>query len=246
MAIELRTPKSSDGKFIFLPAQFRGDVQVYFPGAADDIDSGVRHGGELFAAQSTVVEEKTIEFQFAEFVYFVGGIVRWSGAALGDSVTYEAVAPATPATEEPGGGEFTKVPIGGGINMFVPYPGGGWDIDLAEKASENVRFTKATPVPGPEGLCPFNWDEATDEVSVVGNGSYYLFDSEIVLACFLPRFPLLGDGAQEFLPASVKAKKMLPHWRHRVRLDNTTAKILSLVWVLYAARLDAGCGQVVT
>lgn len=250
MAIEINGPKTSDGKLIFLPAQFRGDVQVYFPGCGDDVATGVRHGGANFALQSTEVEEITFDFQFAEFVYFVGGIIRWHGAALGDWVSYEAIAPASPAASNPGAGAYAKQPVAPGLNVFVPG-GGDWDLDLEAKASPNVRFTEVVPVPGPEEASPFDWSEDTDAVFLnmagpVPKGSYNLFDGEISLANFLPKFQLLDTGVQEFIPASVKAKKMLPHWKHRVTLHNSTAKTLSVVWCLYAARLHAEPGMVVT
>lgn len=253
--IELNTPKSSDGKFVFLPAQFRGDVQVWYPGSADDIENGIRHEGPEFALESTVQETKEIEFQFGEFVYFVGGTVRWVGATFGDKVHYEVYAPASPAIENVGGGAYAKLPVGGGLNMFVPAgtPGAGganWDLDLGERLNSNVRFTKVSPVPGTEGACFFGWNESTDAVTLEvdggsPNGDYHLFDADIVLACFLPTFMLLGSGEQHFEPPSIKSKKMLPHWIHRVRLVNTTSKTLQMVWNLYAARLNAGPGPLV-
>jgi hypothetical protein len=253
MALNLAGPKTSDQKLIFQPAQFRGDVQVYWPGRADDIAAGTRHEGTRFRIQSTVAEDVApYEFQFGEFIYFVGGTIEWQNAVFGDEVSFEVYAPATPCVSNPGAGDYNKVATGLGYNIIVPAtPGtGDWDVDLTAKVSANVRFTNAAPVPGTAGASYFNWDEDTDAVTVAMSGpnpvgNFNLFDAEIVLNLFVPTMQMLGDGERALLSPSVKGKKMLPHWIYRVKLHNSTTKELNLVWTLLAARKNVNPGAVV-
>jgi len=258
MPITIDTPQTSDGKAIFIPVMFRGDLHSLYMGFGDDITNGVRfYGPELAVSIAEVAEqETTVEWQYMEYTYLAGGIMTCQHAVIGDYANYCIGAPASPATSNPGSGDYGKLAVGGGINLFVPAGYGGtnpdWDLDLEETLNANVGFTKVVPVPAPRaeveghdvGTGFFDWDEETEEVTFNsdGTGDYNLFDSDIKLVQFA-RFVLLGDTTYDMRTPSQKPKKLLPHWKSRVviynKTDRSSGDPLNVAWNLHLAREDS-------
>ena len=231
-------PQTSDGKPIVLPQLLRGDILACFAGKCDDIVNGTRWGGNSFCIESTVAEDKTVEIQFLEWVYLVGGEGFYKGAVIGDYADMTMTAPATAGTNNPGAGAYNKVDVGG-FNIFVPAPGvdGDWDLDLEETLNANVGFSKVVPVPSADGTGWFDWSEdETVTFNATQTGGFNLFDAAIPLTHFVIENPLMGDNKLSLLVPATKPKRVLPHWTMTVKLHNSTAKDLDLCWYFYLGR----------
>jgi len=258
MPVHLETPQTSDGKAIFIPVLFRGDLHSMYMGFGDDVTDGERFTGQQLAVSidKTAGGETTVEWQYIDYIYLAGGIMTCKNAVVGDYANYCIGAPATAGTNNVGTGAYGKYAIGGGISMYVPAGFGGtaadWDLDLDETLNANVDFTKVVPVPAPHTLVGneevgtgfFDWDPDTGEVTfnADGTGHYNLFDTELKLTSFA-RFVLLGDTTYDMRTPSQKPKRLLPQWKSRVVIYNSTDRSsgdkLEVAWNIHYARVDA-------
>lgn len=236
-------PKTTDGKPILLINLFPGNTQINYPGQGDDITAGARHTGTAFEYTSVSAGETDIAWQFIEWVYLAGGEIRHIGAKLGDWISYRIHAPATVGTSVTAGtGNHAKIDTGLGFSMWVPAgtPGAGsadWDIDLTETLNANVAFTKVNPVPDSNNEGMYDWDAETNAVTLnPGKGAYNLFDADIPLTEFVSRTRLLGTGIISLTVPAVKPKRILPHWKHAVKINHVGTDQLDIVWYLYTAR----------
>lgn len=234
-------PCSSDGKPIVLASLLPKDAAVNFTGAGDDVANGARFNGIKLQIQSNGVEDKTLEFQYIEWVYIIRGLVRWEGAVFGDEISAETYAPATVGISNPGAGAYNKVALGPGRNLYVPAaPGtfGNWDLNLLEKFNAKVGFTKVVPVPTYSNNGFFDWDEDTELVTVnaAGKGGFNLFDFDLRVNRYMNCVQLIGAGWEEFSSAMASPKKILAHWKTRLILHNSTAKVLSATCTMAVAR----------
>lgn len=233
-------PRSSDDRPIVLPASFRGDVHVLYPGRADDVASGVRFGGVPFTATAIAEgDHPVISWGFIEWVYLTGGFVSWINGRPGDWFDFRVVAPATTGIANAGAGAFNLAPSGmPGANVFVPAPdaAGSHDLDLDERLNKSVGFSKVVPVPSTTGAGFFDWDPDTEIVTVntAQTGGFHLFDVEIPIRRFCAELPIVrGEGERNLSPGNIKAKRLLPHWSHRVVIhddDHDPAAPLSVCW----------------
>lgn len=236
-------PQTSYGTPIVLMNMFRGNVQPAFPGCADDVTSGVRWGGPRFELTWNEGDpgSKALEWQFVEWIYIAGGSVHPVDGQFGDTIEYEILAPATPATPSPGAGAYAKQEIisGSGIHRFVPQPGGGWELELDETLNARVRFTKVVPVPNAAAQGCFHWDPETEQVTLASanDGAFDLLDQPIVLANYAPKFRVSGSAWRQLVVAGVKPRRLLAHWKHRITWTvsggSTSRK---LEWDLFIAR----------
>ena len=235
-----RIPTTSDGRQIFLPSTIGDDEDVQFTGRGDDVDNGDRFEGTKFWTTVTASGEVSIEWQFIEWVDLNGGGIHYHGANIGDYVHYEVYSVTTSGTNNPGAGDYNKYNLGGPYNMFIPaVPGtGDWDLDLESTLNENVSITTVVPVPA-DGAGYFDWDEDTGAVTVNtdGTGNYHLFDFPITLTRIINHFPLMGDCQDSFIvPASYGAKKLLPHYKHRITIYHGDESNLDVCWWLFLGR----------
>ena len=239
-------PRTSDNKPIVIASQFNGSVRPVFSGVGDNIASGVRFDGELFQMESDRGggEVRTQDWQHMEWLYIAGGMVAPVGGTLGDWFTYEIVAPASPATSNPGAGAYDKADIGGGVNVFVPNGTitGDWDLDISAKLNANVGFSAVVPVPSSTQTGAFDWDPSTELVTpnLAGQGLFNLFDAEIHLVTFAAKLPV-GDLCTDLRLNTVKPKRLLAHWIHRVTWNITNPVApnnvkKSMSWILLGAR----------
>lgn len=237
-------PVTSDGKPIFLPQLFPGDVIPLFLGCADDPITGIRFGGTRFAVATSLAEDVVVEWQFIEWVYLAGGNVWATGQDVNDWISYEMSAPATVGTSNPGAGGFNKVTVAAGVNLYVPAVNGNWDLNLTEKLNANVGFTKVVPVPSEDvegnGTGFFDWSADTEVVTlnIEQKGHFNLFDVEIKLAKHVQKVPLLG-GHVDFTVPATKPKRILAHWKNKAIIHNDSAKLLKVAWYQYGARKKA-------
>jgi hypothetical protein len=256
MPVHIDTPQTSDGKAIFIPVLFRGDLHSMYLGFGDDITAGTRFDGQILAKKITTTPgDVTVTWQYREWVYIAGGIMTVKAGEVGDYAEYRIIAPATVPTSAPGVGAYGKYSLGS-YNMIVPAGALGtdpdWNLDLDETLNANVAFTKAVPVPAPTvvvggsevGTGFFDWDSETEEVTLnaQGTGGFHMFDAEVPLATFA-RFVLLGSNTFDMRTPSQKPKRLLPHWQHKVKIHNATDRTsgdpLELAWNIHYARENA-------
>lgn len=233
-------PKTADGKPIYLPNIFPGPVVLYYAGCGDHVTNG-RGAGDLFLISSTQAEDKHLEIAFNDWIYLAGGYIRWTGAVAGDWVSMKLVAPATPVTAAPQNDGNCNVTNG----VITPAAGNG---------AYNVDLSQAIPVPAlavatgdaegePNGY--WDWTEPQEGKGTVaasatpGSAKWHLIAAEITLTRFVSKMPLLGNDDLDAMIPAIKPKKILPHWKMRVDLHNSTAKALDLAWVLVTARVKS-------
>jgi hypothetical protein len=238
MPIAIDSPKTSDGKLIHLPCLFPPGVYMYYAGCADDPVLGRGQGVE-FRLASEAAGDSTLEFSFNDWVYLAGGDGMCQGAELGDWITFECYAPATPVTANPGGTgncNLVEVPnTGGALHVIVPASGNGThDVDLAA----------ATPVPAGKpgektGYWDWGWpDEGRGTITpgAPGASEFNLYDFPITLNRQLPKYQLLGSRTFELTIPAVNPSGLLPHWKNKAILHNSGHSGLKVVWTLVAAR----------
>ena len=238
---DIKEPRALDGKLYVSPDMWQIGTITNFTGAADDVTNGIV-GTDLLAMESTQVEDKEKTFQFIEISYIAGGHIQYNGAVFGDHVSFRTVVPGTAGTSVgAGNGAYAKSPIGGGLSVFVPYPGGGWDLDLTEKENAHVSFTKVRPVPSPGNHGFFDWNEDTEAVTVNAQqkGTYHLIDGDVVINKFVTRIAIIGSDHFPLTVPAVRPVRLLPHWRHVVTLHNSTAKTLQLAAMLYRGKWNS-------
>lgn len=226
MSMDLRqSPKTSDGREIFLPSRYRGDVDPYFAGCDDS--------GTLFALNwdSAPVnpEDKNLEWSFNDWVYVSKGTVRYRNAGKGDYLGFKVFAPASTVSSNPGSGNCNLVDTGFGFNMIVPAAGDG-----------SHDLTSAIPVPATNDDGYWSWslpDTGLGSVSAgePGKSQYNLFDAPLDLVRWIYKLPVLGDGIEHLHPET-KARRVLPHWKFRVDVHNEAKGTLELIWHLDCAR----------
>jgi len=226
-------PTTSDGKQIMLPNLFPGGVTLYYAGSGDHATNG-RGEGTLFQKGSTAQEDATVEWQFNDWVYVAGADVVYSGAVLGDWLTLEVFAPATSvAVNESNEGDCNVVD-----GVIVPAAGnGGYDVTLAT----------AVPVPAfveesdsPTGY--WDWDEPNEGKGTItasatpGSARWHLIAANLYLARFACKKPMLGTTFENIVVPAIKPKKILPQWKWKLTMHNSTTKSLDLGWTLVTAR----------
>lgn len=235
-------PATSDGKPIFLPNLFPGNVTLYIVGAADDAAQG-RGKGPSLQLSSDVAGDSTLEFSFNDWLYIAGGGVMWESGSLGDYATLELYAPATPVAPDAsnqGNCDLVDPGVGAAI-LLVPSPGRG---------THNCDLAQATPIPAyadesetGNGYFDF-WSEPDTgkgtiaPASNTGQGRYNLFAASIPMAQFAARIPLLGThGAMDLTVSAIKPKRVLPQWKFKLTLHNSGHVGLKLAAYLVTARV---------
>jgi hypothetical protein len=234
-----RGPVTADNKQYVAPDIWPLGTLTRFCGAADDVATGAR-GTDLLVLSTEAAGDVDKTIRFVDPTRLAGGHVQYQGASLGDHVSFVVVVPPTAGTSVGAGqGGYTKVATGLG-NIFVPYPGGGWDLDLDEKENAHVGFTKVRPVPSPGSTGYFDWDERTGIVTAnaSGKGGYHLFDAAVPLNEFVVKVPMMGAGDFPMVVPAVRPVLLLPHWEMTITLHNAAAKVLGMGVMLYLGKLN--------
>lgn len=219
-------PTDTDGKPQMLPNLLPSWTSLYFTGQGDHRQNGLG-AGQAFTCTSDAAEDKVVEWIYTDQIFLVGGSVLFEGAALGDTMDYLVVAPAT----QTGVGSTTvvKVPYGPG-NVIVPHPAGIDTIDLADVAI----------VPSP-GAGYWDWNEPSQGYGTItpnyeGKGGYSLFDFEITLGHPLVHLHVMGSSKIDFLMANISPMRTIPHWLHRAIIHNSGHAGLKLAWMFVGGR----------
>lgn len=232
-------PRTRDGKNIYLPNLFPGNVMLYLCGCGDS--SSVIGAGNKFKLTSSSGTQ-TIDFQFRDWVYLAGGGIFYEAASTDDEVTMKLWAPASTVSASSGGntGNANLVSLGGGANMIVPAPGNG---------THNV--TNAILVPSydeengetPAGYWDWNTPDTglgTVSANASGKGAFNLFSFNIDLTYFVRSLQFIGtsaDGNFALTVPAIKPKKILPHWKFTVSLTNGSGlHTVKTGWYLVTAR----------
>lgn len=234
--IDITEPKTDDGKTYVSPNMFPLDSVTNFCGVGDNIETGIIGEGNTIGIFSSSLGYSTQEFQFAEQSYLAGGQVFFKNGEFGDHVSFLVYASATQGTQAQES-SFAKYSVASGVNIYIPYQNGGWNLDLTETLNSNVGFSKVTPVPAQSnGYFDIDSNGEFLTVNQNGTGEYNLFDIDIPLNEFVTKLPLIGEGNISLTVPAVKPMKMLPHWRYKITLYNSSNKNLSMAAFLYRAR----------
>lgn len=228
-------PETSDGKPIFLPNLFRGDVELQYPGAGDHATNGRGEGTAFCLSNSTDSSTSTLEWQFNDWVYAAGGGLIHKGAEMGDWCSFDMRAAATTVTvngTSEGNCNLTNL---GGYNLITPASGDG---------THDVAEADKVPVPSSDMTGYWDWNctdtgkGTIDPSATPGAAKYNLIDAATLLVRWVSKVHLLGDGSLDMIVGAVKPKKILPHWTFHVDLHNggTNSHTVEIVWHLLTAR----------
>lgn len=209
---------------------------LYFCGAGDGTGRG---NGQEFRLARDEAGTSTCEWGFVDGVYCAGGAIGWDGASLGDWVSLEAYAPASPVTAAAGNGNCNIINPGTGVGTTFIIPAAG-------NGAYNVDLTQAVPVPAlddatQQGIgywdCTDPWlGKGTTSPNYTGKGKFYLFSIPLTLARFVNRFQMLGTGSRDILIPAIKPKYFLPQWKWKLTLNNSGHAGLKCTWHLATAR----------
>ncbi len=114
--LEVENPKTEDGKVFVAPNIFPLGVLTNYSGVSDDIENGIRGGGELLLISSASVGDTSKYFRYLDWNFLAGGNVIYTGADFGDWCSFLISAPKTEGISNPGHGMFNKYPVREGLN----------------------------------------------------------------------------------------------------------------------------------
>lgn len=240
----LGSPETSDGKPIFLPCLFPGNVYLYPTGAGDNVTNQTRGDGQAFVVKCSAEQDYNVEFQFIDWVYLAGGGIKWKNGEDGDWVSLLICAPATPVTPNGGGtGNCNLVDPGvGAAILIVPAAGNGaYDVDLEDAIPVPAYTENEEGIQTPNGF--YNWSAPDTGSGVVSAGvpqasPYNLFAVAIDLVRFANRLQLEGAEIQDLTIPAVKPKKILPQWKFKVTAHHAAGTAdLAVQWWLTTARI---------
>lgn len=224
-------PRAADGRPNMAPNSFPMWSNLYFFGRGDDDGYGIAKG-PYFQASSDVVGDTVVQFHLTDLTYIIGGIINYTGAQIGDTVSYVVVAPPTPVGS--GTQAVNLVNVGPG-NILIPSPtADGYLIDL----------TTAIPVQNVTNTGYWNWDMAKTGKGTItpnynGNGGWDLYDFEINLGNVAAECPMVGDNMRiEIMVESVTSMMVLPQWQHICTVHNGGHAGLRVCWIACGARLN--------
>jgi len=209
---------------IFQPNIIPAGYFFWGTGAFDDVAGNKVGEGDQIAWTCTVSvtppNDEVLVGRFMHHVYVLGGHVAAKNADVSDWVTLEIRAPASSPEDRTGtnDGNANKVATGLGFNVLVPAPlgDGDWNVDGSDMEAGEIN-QDLCPVPNTTGTGFWNWDpNASPSITPVANplapdGSYDLYDVQLPLARQANRYPLMIEGNVTPV-ASIKGKKILPHW----------------------------------
>jgi hypothetical protein len=230
-------PKTSDGKPIYLPNIFPGNVMLYIAGCGDS--STTIGAGSDFRASSDAAGTTDVEWQFRDWCYLAGGGLIYTGAEFNDTVTFKLSAPASTVTAN---GSNT-----GNVNLVEVVPNTGMSIIVPAAGNGTHDLTSGVPVPaydednGEPADGWWNWSEPdtgsgtlTSAVSVTGK--YDLYNFPIDLSVFMRKMPIMGSGNLDITVPAIKPKKILPQWKFTVSVVNGGHTGLKVGWYTVVAR----------
>jgi len=241
--VKIEGPTTSDGKPIFLPCLFPGNVYLYPTGAGDNVTNQTRGDGQAFQVECTAAQDYDVEWQFIDWVYLAGGGVRWQNGEIGDWLSLLIYAPATTVVPNVGNtGNCNLVDPGvGQAILIVPAAGNGaYDVDLATAIPVPAFTETEAGVSTPNGF--YEWSGPNTGLGVVTAGvaqhsNFNLCAIAINLVRFANRLQLVGDNIQDMTIPAVKPKKILPQWKFKTTAHHVAGtKNFNAQWWLVTAR----------
>lgn len=234
MSLAPLTPRTSDGKPIYLPNIFPGGVNLYYAGCGDHPTNG-RGEGDTFVISSEAAGDINFEWQFNDWVYIAGGGIGYMNAEHGDHMSIMLFAPATPVTPASGDGNCNVV-----SGVIIPAAGNG---------AYNADLSQAVPIPSfdednggtPAGF--WDWDDplvgrgSVTPSATPGGAKWHLIAAPVNLVRFAAKFPLVRSGNVSMTMPAIKPKKVLPQWKFKVTLHNAGHTDLRASWYLVLARV---------
>ena len=224
-------PRSVDGRPNIAPNSFPMWSNLYFFGRGDDDGYGIAKG-PYFQASSDAAGDTIVQFHLTDLTYIIGGIINYTGAQIGDTVSYSVLAPATPTGS--GTQAVNPVNVGPGNILIPSQTATGQTIDL----------TTAIPVENVTNTGHWNWDMSkTGKGNVtpnyLGNGGWDLYDFQINLGNVAAEAPMVGDNMRiEIMVESVTSMMVLPQWQHVCTIHNGGHTGLRVCWIACGARLN--------
>lgn len=239
-------PTTSGNTPIFQPNIVPPGYYFYGTGAFDDITNGVVGTGAQLAWQSTGADHtEELRGRFLHHVYILGGHLQAVDATYEDWISLLMEAPASTPEDRTAthNGNANKVATGLGFNIIVPAAGNGdWNVDGATLQKGEINLNLC-PVPaGGDDAAQTGWWDWNPLVSpsITPNlnhtGAYNLFDATLPLVRQANRYPCIIPG--DVTPAaSIKGKKVLPHWTWVFKLYRKGTGTVSLAIRLDTARV---------
>lgn len=229
--------RNYDGRLIVQPVTLGSGQWHYWHGEGDDVTSDPKTvgGGTPFQASSTS-GSVTTSWSYRDPTWIAGGSLKYSGALLGDYVSFTIYAPATPITPSSGGntGNCNLHPSG----ILIPAAGdGAWDVDL----------TAATPIPTSD-FAPYsgfwNYELPSNMMGkgvltpgVPGESKYHLIPARVDLNRFVKRERLLGTDTVLYEPTNINVSICLPEWKFECTLHNASGShTVEAVWRVLLSR----------
>jgi hypothetical protein len=231
---------------IFQPNVIPAGYFFYGTGAFDDVAAPSRGTGEQIVVEVEGPDaEGSIEGQFFDHVYIIGGFLATLDAGIRDWCTLDMLAPASAPEDRTTthDGNANKVSVGP-FNIIVPAPlgDGDWNVDGAALTAGELN-TDLCPVPNATGAGYWHWDP-TQSPSIfpvtdptTPDGAFDLYDATLPLARQANRYPLTASG--NVTPAAaVKGKKVLPHWKWKFTVHREEAGTIQVSIRLDTARVS--------
>jgi hypothetical protein len=236
---------------IMLSNRLPPKYQFYGAGCGDKWEDPAEiGGGAVFQISQTDQGSSPLEFGFLDHVYLLGGQAQWQNAAAGDYVNCELFTPASVCVEgTPTGDQVgiirNEIVPSSGLYVYVPYSTPTHYVDPVKYAGTEVeQYLAPVPAYDSDGNGNGFWDWDIEQTpSVIPNylqtGQYNLFSFPVTLWQYIRKMAILGDGAMDVAPESVKGKKLLPTWRMKATVYRDTAGTVNFAWFLFTARKRA-------
>jgi hypothetical protein len=234
-------PQTAGGTPIVQPNVVPPGYYFYGSGAFDDITGKKRGIGEQIVIEVEGPNaEDTIEGQFFDHVYILGGFLEALNPGIRDWCSLTMIAPASAPEDRTGtnDGNANKINLGP-FSIIIPAPGGDGDWNVDGSTFDAGELNKGlVPVPNGAGIGYWHWDPTQNpSIYPVANpaspdGAFDLYDGQIELARQANRYPVTAPG--NVTPAAaVKGKKVLPHWKWKFEVHREEAGTVQV-----AVRLD--------
>jgi hypothetical protein len=224
-------PRDYDGRDKVQPVTLPTNQWHYWH-SIGDTSTGLRDG-ERFELSHAEAEDASVTWQYRDPVWMAGGRLKYSGAVLGDWVSFTVFAPATEVVANEGNTGNANLVFPG---IIVPAAGdGAYDVDL--DAAHPV------PAPGADGYwdyeLPANMKFAgtVTPSSTPGAAKYHLIAARFDLTKFVAEEGLLGEGMTTYEPQNINASLCLPEWRFECVAHNADGEhTLEMVWRVLVSR----------
>jgi len=255
---DIHIPMTTGRMPLFNPDIIPAGYLLYITGAFDDVSGEKRGEGaqmELEVTYDAGPTQGTLQGQFFEHQYVVGGEFGCHDEELGDWASMMAYAPASAPTSTPGTGNANKVDTGLGFNIIVPAPGddGDWTVDGSTLWKGEINLNL---VPVPNGNDPqtgyWNWDPTVDpSITPVANpgapdGAFDLYDVQMPLVRQANRVSMLLHE-KACCPANVRGKKFLPHWVMQFTVNRKTTGAVKVAFSMkFGRKLTTNPGDTIS